>query len=848
MLIKHSWLFFQRHFKRNSVLIFSIWLGLVGYYFIAVSEQSFRAKIDTQSKELLSADLTVGARRPLSEVERKELSLVLNNSNSKSVESIEIYSMLRTNTTRSRLVETTAVSDGYPFYGKFDLEVKGSLEANAISHLPKNHIWITREVAQELNLKVGQSISLGKAQFIIDDIINDFSAISWRGVSLAPTVFIHFDDLAGTKLVQKGSTLYNRIFYKTDVDSVKELKDKLTQKLTDPGIRIKFPEDASEQVARVVGYLSDYLGLVSLSALFLSCVGTVFLFRNQISARRREVAMLRVLGVSPAQVQIIFIFQLLGISIIAVLLALMSGEFLFPLSSGILSNALKQDFILTPNINNMLTLAAIGILTTLFCCLPQLYQLSKIKLADLFSEDEHLESINFWSLLIRYLPALVLFYVLSIYIANSVRVGTLFYILFMGVITILSIVMRQVLLYLDRKTSQRPNFNVLNRMGELSLIRGGSRTILSFISIAMGVLLLNLVGVIENGIKNELVLEGDDAPSLFLFDIQEEQVDSLKSFADRNGINISSLSPMVQARPLKINDRDFTRKEKKQYETREDESARRFSNRTVNLTYRSHLSSAETLLDGEHPSSKWDGQGHPCLSIEFRYARRLGIELGDVLTFDILDVPVQGRVCSIRSVKWTSFMPNFFVSFQAGVLEMAPKTFLASVAKHSTLDPYEIQAKLAGEFSNIATINIERIITKVMVVFNQMKLALSSMAIFCLLVGIVVIYSIASEMVSSRAQEFVLMRMVGMSAAQVNHQTVKEFLLVSFYAASSGAVLAPILGWIVSMQFFDGAIAINLFNFFGSIILVPLLCYFLTYLKVRTQSSKKLNTLFSETI
>jgi predicted lysophospholipase L1 biosynthesis ABC-type transport system permease subunit len=47
--------------------------------------------------------------------------------------------------------------------------------------------------------------------------------------------------------------------------------------------------------------------------------------------------------------------------------------------------------------------------------------------------------------------------------------------------------------------------------------------------------------------------------------------------------------------------------------------------------------------------------------------------------WDVQGLPVRTFVGSIRHVEWRRLEPNFFVVFPEGVLEGAPKTFLAAV-------------------------------------------------------------------------------------------------------------------------------------------------------------------------
>ena len=175
-------------------------------------------------------------------------------------------------------------------------------------------------------------------------------------------------------------------------------------------------------------------------------------------------------------------------------------------------------------------------------------------------------------------------------------------------------------------------------------------------------------------------MEGkDERPSLFLFDIQPEQVEPLQAFMDSSLARIQNMSPLIGARLLKIKG-ESVNVEVEGF-GREAERARHFRNRTLNLSARAELNSSEKLVSGRDFSGVYDAKVSTVVeaSLEVRYAQRLGLELGDHFTVDILGMEVEARVINLRKVRWTSFQPNFFVVLQPGLLEDAPRTYLASI-------------------------------------------------------------------------------------------------------------------------------------------------------------------------
>ena len=83
--------------------------------------------------------------------------------------------------------------------------------------------------------------------------------------------------------------------------------------------------------------------------------------------------------------------------------------------------------------------------------------------------------------------------------------------------------------------------------------------------------------------------------------------------------------------------------------------------------------------------------------MEEGFAERFGIKIGDTLEFDVQSVPISGKVVNFRKVNWNSFQPNFFISFQPGVLEEAPKVFIAALSNVSKTERLGLLWEVDGE-------------------------------------------------------------------------------------------------------------------------------------------------------
>lgn len=111
-------------------------------------------------------------------------------------------------------------------------------------------------------------------------------------------------------------------------------------------------------------------------------------------------------------------------------------------------------------------------------------------------------------------------------------------------------------------------------------------------------------------------------------------------------------------------------------------------------------------------SALWSDPERGEVSVERESAEDLGIELGDVVTFDVQGVPIELAATSLREVDWRTFDINFFLVVEPGVLEDAPQIRLATARLPAGRDEAARDA-LAARFPNVTLVPIREVLTKV---------------------------------------------------------------------------------------------------------------------------------------
>ncbi len=845
MLIRYAWREL-RHSPRFCLLfILNLSLGLLGFIALDSLKRSFSDRLQDSARQMMAADLALSSRKPFG---NEDLSAVASRlpPGTETQDMLTLYSMVAS-AQSSALVELKGVSEGYPFYGQIQLENAGVHRgSSALPLLRTAEVWVAPELLIQLDTKVGEALRIGKKDFIIADVIVDDSAASMVGTSMAPRVYIGQDKLLESDLVQFGSTAWRSKLFKLppDADS-KELQTLINKDLKDPGVRIKSYTEAGQDNGRMLGYLSDYLGLVSLVAMALAAIGASYLFRVHLDQRQKSIATLVSLGLTHERASLLYLMQVLALGLFSAILASLLSMGLMPLGAKLLQNLTPvaiSPALSWPSYALSLLMGTVG---AALVCLPLLARVRLLKPSTLFQEGAgglaHEAHPGSW---VAYLPALVGFYGLAVWQAHSWRVGSLF----VGILAIvLCIFVVFALLLLKFLSRIKAGKTLSTRLAITYLHAHRSHTISAFVALGVGATLINLIPQIQHSIQSELQRpEGDGLPSLFLFDIQEDQVEGIQSLLTNEGIKPNSVSPMIMARLTKVNGQPYQRSGKDSEEgggpeTREEEEQQRFRNRGVNLSYRSDLAQAESITEGQFFQKPFAGDGNAIaeLSIEERYAERMGFELGDQLSFDVQGLPIEGRVTSLRRVKWNTFQPNFFILMQPGAIDDAPKTFLLTMPEVKDQERALLQKKIVSQFPNVSIIDVSKLVAKITALVEQMALVLVVMGWLTVLTGNIVVFSIAHQQSIFRRWDHNLLKVLGADLKLIMRANLKEFGLLGLATAILGSVLGLLASFIISKVVFKGLWVPSLLLPTALASLLLLVCLLTAYAATRRTLGRK---------
>lgn len=794
-LLKLAALEMTRYKSVSMFLVLNLTIGLIGFFLLQVFQQSLSLQSAEKAQVILGGDLSISARRAFKEEERKTWEAAF--AFEKSTHFYTLFSMLRTSHD-SKLVSVGVFDDNYPLYGQFKFSDTGLTSTEP-------RVWVDPEIQEILDLKINDIVEIGEARFIYSGFIAEDPSRLLRGTGFAPRVLIHQSYLNTTGLLKPGSTFTEYWSYKISSGAnLALIKSKIESEITDPAVNINTTKQSAEESGRVLRYFTDYLGLVALVALGLCFLCGSYLLQWVFLSKKKTIAIYKTLGLSDEKIILIYLLQNFVISLLACVLSVSIVQMMVPFLQQILIHKFNLPLELVFSVKALVMTCSIAIFGPMLIVVPQILQIFNLRPLMLLQNIETRDYRKNISYFVWLIISVGLFWVLAVWQSNSLKIASIFTGSIVGLIVFFQLINRFLLHFLE-KLIQFDWFDWTIRYSIKGLARKQSSAALVFTTMSLSTLVLSLLPHVKSSIINEIKPEySSQIPSLFMFDIQPEQISELRSIAKELLNEDLVLSPLVRSRILKINDKSYERVVPTgEIQTRESDDEARFRNRGINLTYRNYLQASEGTVEGVFTGKYNVQNGLPQISIEKRYAERIGVKIKDIMTFDVQGVELKAQVGSLRRVRWTSFQPNFFILFPDGVLEEAPQIFLTSISNRPKADVKEFQKKVATQFKNVSIIDLSRTIENSLKYIDQMSIGLQFMAWLAVLVGILVFLVLLNTQIKERLKEMNLLQILGSSGQQVLKIVLVQFLILITTSIVFGVILGLVMSWVIITFFFD---------------------------------------------
>jgi len=746
-----------------------------------VTDRAERA-LALEANRLLGGDAIVRGDAPLAAtLYQRAIDLALQHS-----ETVEFNSMLRLGegeNARVQLGELRALGEGFPLRGSFRIVNDEGIEHDAGAVPAPGTVWLSRQGADTLDARLGETIYLGEAAFTLTALVIQEPDAVLDYFNIAPRVFLNLADLPATGLIQEGSRVRYRLVVAGQADAVEQFVSQTRNNLQ-RGQRIETITDARPEIRSALQRANRFLGLAALVAVILAAIAVAMAARQHSQRQLTAVAVLRCMGAQQRTVLAIHLGELVFLGLFASTLGVTLAFALQWMVGSWLAGLLKVSIppaSLWPAVRGY----AIGLVVLLAFAAPPLFALRRVPALRVLRRDIAATEPSAWWAGLSGLAGLI---ALLWWQAGSVSLALT---MLGGLTATLAVLMLLAWALIVLLRRLRPRLRGPLRYGLANLSRRTGLGIAQISALGLGLMALLLLTLVRTDLLDRWQLSlAQNAPNRFIINVQPAQIETVRGFINARGLDEPELWPMVRARLLEHNGKPVRSEDfaKRRGSGDDNERNRRRAEREFNLSSADELRADNHITDGRF----WQKNPKAAeLSVEHEFAKGLGWKVGDVITFDIAGQRFSAPISSLRRVNWESFNPNFFVLVSPGALDAYPASHITAV--HVPHSNTRFTAELVQQLPNLSVINIDAVLAQLRNTADQVSTVVQVVFWFALIAGILVLLAAVSASQDERLREGALMRALGASRRQLRWAQISEFAAIGLLAGLVAAVAAMTL-------------------------------------------------------
>lgn len=807
--------------RRLALLTAAISIGVGALVAIGSFTDNLRSAVEGQSRALLGGDIQLSVRTAPDSVTLALLDSLTRAAGSDPVTDRSAVTGFDgmayvTRTSGARLVQVSAISGGYPFYGQVHTEPAG-----AWSRLQTERVTLVDpSFLTALGAAIGDTMSLGESRFVIAGSVSSFPGDVGIRSAFGPRVFIPARYLEETRLLTFGSRVGYDWYLRTParVDT-RALSDLWGPRLRVRQARIRTAAETEDNLKEFLDQLGRYLGLVALIALLLGGIGVGSAIQVFIRRKRDGIAVLRCLGATSGQVFGIYLLQAVVMGFAGSAAGVVLGLLLQLALPAVFGAFLPLDVSVRPSWPAMLTGLGVGVWVALvFALLPLLAVRAVPPLAVLRRDVDSAPEprADRWSWLARAILALSVVALAGLQVASLLQ-GVIFAAAIGAALLLLWLASFGLTRALRRWFPARAAY--VTRQGLANLFRPANQTVAVVLALGFGAFLLGALAVMQHNLLRQLRLDGGlGRPNLVFFDVQPDQEREVDALIRAQGHAVQPPVPIVPMRLAGINSKtvaellaDTTHRRPEGERPRRGGGPREGEGppagwalrREFRSTYRDSSVASEKIVVGDWwkpgvaagSGATLDPSITVPISMESGVASDLNVTLRDTLTWDIQGVRLRTVIVNLREVNWARFEPNFFVVFPAGPLDAAPQSFVLLTRVDSAAAIGRLQRLVVERYPNVTSIDLTSIQQTIEKIVASVVLAIQFMALFSVSTGVVVLIGALATSRFQRIRESALLKTLGATRRQVIGIMVTEYAALGLLAAVVAIVLASAGGW-----------------------------------------------------
>ena len=765
LVFKYALKDLSRNYRKISSIIVTLFISLFILSAIFTIEDSLTKELNDNAKVLLGGDLEIDYNRNQGDLNLvnkvKEFSTV-----SQMIEFSTMLSTVDRTKNKSLFTRIKTVDEKYPLYGNVIYEPKGAFER---MQKEPNTILINESLSKTLKIKINEKVKVQDQSFTVIGIIKSVPDVSG---------FVAFGDwaLAGKqtleilKLNGIGSFLnyeYKVKFYLNDDPNKIERKIEDIFK-DDEKVKLRYPENSASGLKRIINSFSQFLSLVSISAMLIAGIGIANTLLSFINQNNMSIAVRKAVGFYSGNIKTLYYLQLLVLLFIITIISYASSFLIVPVADKYLSDGLGLNVYPKFSLVNFIKIFLVGLLVLIIFSIPTISSIDQVKASNLFRNV--FQNLQFYyskksiSLSIFLLSTLVLIFTFGSEKASY----SLGYFGAFFICLIVFFLLSKIVIYLLKKF----NFSsyIPLKVSIKNITQAKSITPITIMSLGLGVTLLLTLALVGTNFKREIARSIPDiAPDYFFVGIQKGEKEKFEKGIYKMDPNANiEIVPMVSSGIVKINGinpNTYIKPDNDSYWVIGSE----------------RRSSWVETIPKDNPILKgnwWDlsKPNELQISLDAKVAKDFNIKLGDIFTLNIYGREIDGKVINFREVDYRDLSINFAMLFNPQFAENIPHEYLAT-AKFNDANKFD-ETLMLEILPSLSMIKIADYLSKVTAVLNKVFIAVTLISAVTIVIGLIVISS--AIMVQGKVKEYqnLVFKILGFSKKEIVYSSLIEFMII----------------------------------------------------------------------
>ena len=765
LIFKYALKDLGRNYKKISSIILTLFISLFILSAIFTIEDSLNKELNDNAKVLLGGDLEIDYNRNqgnLNLVNKvKEFSTV-----SQMIEFSTMLSTVGRIKNKSLFARIKTVDEKYPLYGKVIYEPKGAFDRMQVE---PNTVLINESLSKTLKIKINEKVKVQDQIFTVIGIIKSVPDVSG---------FVAFGDwaLAGKqtleilKLNGIGSFLNYEYKVKFNLNDDPDKTEKRIENIfkNDEKVKLRYPENSASGLKRIINSFSQFLSLVSISAILIAGIGIANTLLSFINQNNMSIAVRKAVGFYSGNIKNLYYLQLLILLFIITVISYVSSFLIIPVVDKYLSDGLGLNVYPKFSLINFIKIFLVGLLVLVIFSIPTISSIDQVKASNLFRNVFQNLQFYYSKKSITFSIILLLALVLIFTFSSEKASYSFGYFVAFFICLIVFFLLSKIIIYSLKKF----NFssNILLKVSIKNITQTKSITPITIMSLGLGVTLLLTLALVGTNFKREIAKSIPDiAPDYFFVGIQKGE----KEKFERGIYNMDpdaniEIVPMVSSGIVKINGvipNTYIKPDNDSYWVIGSE--RRSS-------WIENVPKDNPILEGEW----WDlsKPNELQISLDAKVANDFKIKLGDIFTLNIYGRKIDGKVINFREVDYRDLSINFAMLFNPQFAKNIPHEYLAT-AKFNDPDKFD-ETVMLEVLPSLSMIKIADYLTKVSAVLNKVFIAVTLISAVTIVIGLIVITS--AIMVQGKVKEYqnLVFKILGFSKKDIVYSSLIEFLIV----------------------------------------------------------------------